>query len=218
MPLYGIGEDELGAVRLQQRPPLLRHRGGHREDHPVAARGADERERDAGVAARRLDDGAAGLQLARRLGGVDERDAQPVLDARARVVELELGEDLPAESFGDRVEPDQRVLPNAEVMSEWIPGTGRLSVEECSTSILSQVLVQRGRQVALAERRDDHDDVLAGGLGARGDLQRGPDGRTRRDADEDAVLRADVARGRDRVGELDVDDLVDDAAGRGSRG
>ena len=36
-------------------------------------------------------------------------------------------------------------------------------------------------------------------------------GGTRRDADEDAVLGADVARGRDRVGELDVDDLVDHA-------
>jgi hypothetical protein len=72
------------------------------------------------------------------------------------------------------------------------------------------VLVQRGREVALAERGDDHDDVLAGGLGTRRDLQRSPDRRARRDADEDALGGRDLAGDADRVVELDVDDLVDD--------
>jgi hypothetical protein len=58
----GLGEDELGSVRLQQHAALDRHRGRHREDDLVAARGADHREGDAGVAARALDDRAAGLQ------------------------------------------------------------------------------------------------------------------------------------------------------------
>ena len=94
--LVGIGEDEFGAVGLEQRPALLRHRRGHREDHAVAPGRADERERDAGVAARRLDDRAAGLELAGRLGRRDERDAEAVLDAGARVEELELDEHFAA--------------------------------------------------------------------------------------------------------------------------
>src|SRR5690606_14597531 len=60
------------------------------EDDAVAAGRADEREPDAGVAGRRLDDRPARLELARALRRVDERDREPVLDARPGVVELEL--------------------------------------------------------------------------------------------------------------------------------
>ena len=84
------------------------HRLGHREHDAVAARGADERERDAGVAARPLDDRAAGLELAGRLGGVDDRDADAVLHAAAGVVELELAEHGGVGSVGDPVEAHER--------------------------------------------------------------------------------------------------------------
>ena len=120
-----IGEHELGAVRLQQQAALDRHRRRHREDDAVAAGGADHGERDAGVAARGLDDGAAGLQQARRLGGIDDRDAQSVLDARGGVVELELRQDVAFDAFGHAVEAHQRGVAEGEVMSEWIPGMWR---------------------------------------------------------------------------------------------
>ena len=42
------------------------------------------------------------------------------------------------------------------------------------SSPIADVLVQHGRQVALAELGDDHDDRLAGVLGPRGDLERRP--------------------------------------------
>ena len=106
--LAARGEHELGAVGAQQRAALLAHGLGHRDDDAVAAGGADHRERDAGVAARALDDGAAGLQRARRLGGVDDADAEAVLHARRGVVELELGEDGRVGAVGHAVQAHER--------------------------------------------------------------------------------------------------------------
>ena len=104
----GVGEDQLGAVGPQQRPALLGHRLRHREDDVVAAGGADQGERDAGVARGRLDDGAAGLELTGALRRVDDRDADAVLDRAGRVVELELGRDRGLGTVGDPVEAHQR--------------------------------------------------------------------------------------------------------------
>ena len=87
------GQDQFGTVGAQQGPALLGHGLGHREHHVVAARGTDEGKRDPGVAAGRLDDGPAGRQLAGPFGGVDDGDADAVLDRTCRVVELELGHD-----------------------------------------------------------------------------------------------------------------------------
>src|SRR6185437_9744554 len=50
-------------------------------------------ERDAGVAAGGLEDAAAGLELARRLGRLDHREGHAVLDRAGRVLLLELRED-----------------------------------------------------------------------------------------------------------------------------
>ena len=106
--LAARGEHELGAVGAQQRAALLAHGLGHGDHDAVAAGGADHRERDAGVAARALDDGAAGLQRARRLGRVDDADAEAVLHARGGVVELELGEDGRLGAVGHAVQPHER--------------------------------------------------------------------------------------------------------------
>ena len=108
MPSDAGREDELGAERAQQGAALLRHGLRHRQDDVVAAGRADERERDARVAAGGLDDRAAGLELAGRLGGVDDRDADAVLDRVGRVVELELADDGRGGSVGDLVDADQR--------------------------------------------------------------------------------------------------------------
>ena len=67
--LGALGQDQLGAEGLQHAAPLERHRLRHGQHERVAARGADEGEGDAGVAAGGLDDGAlarAGLEDARR--------------------------------------------------------------------------------------------------------------------------------------------------------
>ena len=94
-PAHRLGDLELGAVHAQQRLALAAHALRHRQDELVAARGADEGERDAGVARGRLDDRRlAGLDLPVGLGGVDHRHADAVLDAARRVVHLELGEHL----------------------------------------------------------------------------------------------------------------------------
>ena len=56
---------QLGAEVREDLAPLDRHRLRHDEDQPVAARGGDEREADAGVAGGRLDQHrAAGLDAA----------------------------------------------------------------------------------------------------------------------------------------------------------
>ena len=66
------------------------------EDEPVALDRADQREADAGVARGRLDDDRAGPEDAARLGVLDHRQGDAVLDAAARVLALELDPDLDA--------------------------------------------------------------------------------------------------------------------------
>ena len=69
---------------------------GHRHDERVALGGADHREADAGVAARRLDDGLAGPERAVALGGLDHAEGEAVLDRAERVERLELDVELDA--------------------------------------------------------------------------------------------------------------------------
>ena len=63
---------------------------------------------DAGVAAGRLDDRAAGLQATVGLGALDHLQGGAVLRREARVVELELGEQVAVEVAGRPVEPHHR--------------------------------------------------------------------------------------------------------------
>ena len=62
----------------------------HHRDERIALRGADHRERDAGVAGRRLDHRLAGLQRAAALGVLDDGDREAVLDRGQRVEDLAL--------------------------------------------------------------------------------------------------------------------------------
>ena len=84
--------DDLGAVQPEQAPTLLgdvrRHHAGQR----IPAEFRDERERDAGVAARRLEQPPPGRELARGLGGLDHRLRDAVFDRAGRVLALELRE------------------------------------------------------------------------------------------------------------------------------
>ena len=86
-------EDELGAVEREQALPLvgriLRHDA--RERIPLELR--HEREGDARVPARRLEEAPPWLELPGGLGSVDHRLGDAVLDRAGRVLTLELGVD-----------------------------------------------------------------------------------------------------------------------------
>ena len=88
--------DDLGAVHLQQLRALGRHVVGHDDLERVALARADHRQRDAGVAGRRLEDRLAGPDRALLLGVLDQRARDAVLDRAGRVVRLELGPDAHA--------------------------------------------------------------------------------------------------------------------------
>jgi hypothetical protein len=60
--LGGRREHDLGAEQRQHLAALDRHALRHGQDQAIAARGADEGQRDAGVAGGRLDQHGAGLE------------------------------------------------------------------------------------------------------------------------------------------------------------
>ncbi len=88
------GELKLRAEIGQHLAAFKRHGLGHDQDQTIAARRRHEGERDAGIAGGRLDQGRIGIDLAGGLHGLDHADADAVLDARNRVEELELDQDL----------------------------------------------------------------------------------------------------------------------------
>ena len=85
-----------------------RHGLRHRQDQAITADGRYEGEADAGVAAGRFDDGRTGREDATPLGILDQRDAQPVLHAAARIAHFELGEDAARQPTPDPLERHQR--------------------------------------------------------------------------------------------------------------
>jgi hypothetical protein len=85
---------EPGAENLQDLAPLQGHGLGHGQDQIDALRRRDERQRDARVAARRLDQDGLLRDLARLQTLIDHRESDAVLDARERVEELKLEEDV----------------------------------------------------------------------------------------------------------------------------
>jgi hypothetical protein len=101
-------EPGVSTVGAQQDLALPAHGLRHRQDHRVAASRAHQGQRDAGVAAGAFDDGAAGLEFTGLLGGVHDGNADAVLDAAGRVVELELGEHCGGGIAGQAVQLHQR--------------------------------------------------------------------------------------------------------------
>ena len=86
-------QDDLGAHDLEHLAALDRHALRQQDLDRVSLEAGDRRQRDAGVARRRLEDRLAGQQPAVLLGGLDHRLGDPVLDRAERVLHLELGED-----------------------------------------------------------------------------------------------------------------------------
>jgi hypothetical protein len=102
------GEEMMGAVHLEQLTPLDGGVLRHDADEPVAALLGHHRQRDAGVAAGRLQDRGAGLQQALLLRGLDHGDRRAVLDRSRRVVVLELGPQADVGGRRQRRQPDER--------------------------------------------------------------------------------------------------------------
>ena len=104
----GRADHHLGPVGAQQRALLLALLVGHHEDAPIALHRGRHRQPDAGVAARRLHDHAAGLQQPGALGGLDHRQRDPVLDRSTRVHVLQLHHDAWRQSGSQAIDRHQR--------------------------------------------------------------------------------------------------------------
>src|SRR5664279_200839 len=77
---------------------------------------------------------------------------------------------------------------------------------------VGQMFVEHGRQIALTETRDDHDDGLSRVLWAFRELHGSRHGRPGGDPREDALLDRKPSRHIDGLGDIDVNDLVIDLA------
>ena len=165
--LGAVGRDgrgrhhDLGAVRGEHVALVLADLVGAHEDAPVAALLGDEREAHAGVAGGRLHDGAAGLQLALGLRGVDDPPRDAVLRRAARVEVLELHQHRGIRHpLGDPVELDERGVADEiddglcvlhavfipRVSASWAPDAVR---DAEKGSPLSATTTQHGRAHAL---------------------------------------------------------------------
>ena len=100
--------DDLGAVRAEHRRLLSRELVGHDEDHAVPALQGDQGEPDAGVAAGRFDDRAAGAEGAGCLGGIDDPRGDAVFRRPAGVEVFNFREHRRAGARSDVVQSDER--------------------------------------------------------------------------------------------------------------
>ena len=112
-PLERIGEDELGAEGARDALSLERDAVGHGEEKTVAAHRADERERDAGVPARRVEHHAVLGDAPLLLGCDDHPETGTVLHAAPGVRRLELRPQLAAQSRADAPELQERRAADA---------------------------------------------------------------------------------------------------------
>ena len=99
--------DDLGAHGLGVQHLLPRHLVGHDQQRAIALAAAHQGEPEPGIAGRRLDDRAAGLELAVGLRRLDHRARRPVLERAGRVRALEL-EKEPAGTAIDAGDLDER--------------------------------------------------------------------------------------------------------------
>jgi hypothetical protein len=104
-------DDDLGAEEAHEPAALDAERFGHGDDERIAFGGADHGEPDAGIAAGRLDDGLAGLQLARLLRRLDDAERQAVLDRAERIEGLDLDVEVDA-GRGEAVDAHHRRAPD----------------------------------------------------------------------------------------------------------
>ena len=114
----GGAQHDLRAVRPQEGLLLRRLLVGHHEDAAVAAQRGGDGQAVTRVAGRGLDDGPAGPQEAGLLGGLDHRQADPVLDGAARVEHLQLGQQQRPPAGGTEAARQARDLHERRVADE----------------------------------------------------------------------------------------------------
>ena len=100
--------DQFGAEQPQRVLLFLALRVGNDDHRAVAERLGDQRQADAGIAGRALDDDAARPQQAPLLGVADDEQAGAILDRLAGVHEFGLAEDFAAGFLRGALQPDQR--------------------------------------------------------------------------------------------------------------
>ena len=107
--------DDFSAEGLEHVDFLLRHLLGKRDDHAVTFERRREREANARVTARGLDERVARLDTTRRLSLLNHPQTNAVLHRAARAEELALRDDLAQEPLhnADAVQPNARRVPNA---------------------------------------------------------------------------------------------------------
>ena len=132
-PLRGVGENQLCPVRAQRRQETLVGVCRNTELHLVAARGAEHRVGDAGVARGRIDDGFPGTECAASLSVQDHRGCRPVLHRAAGIHPLGLGKelDLPGEVAADAQELQKRSVADAFKRSSALHRQQNISLELC---------------------------------------------------------------------------------------
>ena len=105
-------EDQFGAQHRQQGAPFQRHGFGHRQDQLVTPRGRHERQRDAGIAAGRLDERRVRVDDCALFGIFNHGHADAVFDTAQRVEEFALQQNGRRHSHGHFVQFHQRSAPN----------------------------------------------------------------------------------------------------------
>ncbi|MNC89143.1 hypothetical protein D3C83_50430 [compost metagenome] len=80
----------------------------HDQNHAISHQRRAHRERDSGIAAGRLDERVAGLDIAALLRPLDHGERRPVLYRARGIVAFELGEQRVAGALPDPLESDQR--------------------------------------------------------------------------------------------------------------
>ena len=99
---------DLRAITGHDLAPLHTHAVGHGQNQPVAERRRRHRQRDAGIAAGRLDDGHISFEAPLRCGGPNHTRADAILNATSGVAGFELAVERTAGSRCDAVETDKR--------------------------------------------------------------------------------------------------------------
>ena len=106
--LFVAHERHVGSITLDQRDPLLAHPIGHEYMNRIAKCMPDRRERDTGVAARRLGDDVAFADLLVAICRADDVEGHSILDAAGQIQVLGLCKDRPAFAFVMKMHSEQR--------------------------------------------------------------------------------------------------------------
>ena len=130
------GQHNLSTVSTQQHATLSRHGLRHGQDDAVTASSTNHSQCNTGITGSTLNNGAAGLQRARLLRGVNDGATDTVLDRACGVVELKL----------DRYVTGKTLVQSVQLNQGGLAGCFNNAVENLCHGVLSFVsLGEAGR-------------------------------------------------------------------------